>query len=203
MVMDQNVFTNEFKAFCDSENLGLPVSGSKGKYIVEYSSPNTNKPLHLGHIRNNLLGSSVAAILETNGVDVIKVQIINDRGIHICKSMLAWLEHGNGEAPESTGIKGDHLVGKYYVKFDQVYKAEIQTLMADGISEEDAKKQAPSLLRAQEMLLKWEQGDAEVVALWKKMNAWVYEGFGATYAKMGVDFDKNYYESETYVLGKD
>ena len=145
----------------------------------------------------------MSEILKADGVDVVKVQIINDRGIHICKSMLAWLEYGNGETPESAGIKGDHLVGKYYVKFDQVYKTEIAALMSDGMSEDDAKKAAPSLVKAQEMLLKWEQGDAEVVALWKKMNAWVYEGFGATYAKMGVDFDKNYYESETYVLGKD
>lgn len=203
MVMDQNVFTNEFKAFCDSENLGLPVSGSKGKYIVEYSSPNTNKPLHLGHIRNNLLGSSVAAILETNGVDVTKVQIINDRGIHICKSMLAWLEHGKGETPETTGMKGDHLVGKYYVKFDQVYKAEINALIEGGMDEDLAKKQAPSLLKAQEMLLKWEQGDAETMALWETMNSWVYAGFNTTYKKLGVSFDKNYYESQTYVLGKD
>ena len=201
--LDRGNYLDAIREFDAAGNLGLPKQGSKGRYIVEYSSPNTNKPLHLGHIRNNLLGYAVSEILKANGTEVVKVQIINDRGIHICKSMLAWLEHGNGETPESTGIKGDHLVGKYYVKFDQVYKAEIQTLMADGMSEEDAKKQAPSLLRAQEMLLKWEQGDTEVVALWKKMNAWVYEGFGATYAQMGVDFDKNYYESETYVLGKD
>jgi len=201
--LDRGNYLDAIREFDATGNLGLPKQGSKGRYIVEYSSPNTNKPLHLGHIRNNLLGYAVSEILKANGTEVVKVQIINDRGIHICKSMLAWLEHGNGETPESTGIKGDHLVGKYYVKFDQVYKAEIQTLMADGMSEEEAKKQAPSLLRAQEMLLKWEQGDVEVVALWKKMNAWVYEGFGATYAKMGVDFDKNYYESETYVLGKD
>jgi arginyl-tRNA synthetase len=137
---------------------------------VEYSSPNTNKPLHLGHIRNNLLGSSVSNILEADGVAVTKVQIINDRGIHICKSMLAWSEYGNGETPESTGMKGDHLVGKYYVKFDQVYKSEIQTLVAGGMSEDDAKKQAPSLIKAQEMLLKWEQGDAAVIDLWRTMN---------------------------------
>src|SRR6056300_311313 len=201
--LDRGNYLDAIREFDATGNLSLPKLGSKGRYIVEYSSPNTNIPLHLGHISNNLLVFAVSEILKANGTEVVKVQIINDRGIHICKSMLAWLEHGNGETPESTGIKGDHLVGKYYVKFDQVYKAEIQTLMADGMSEEDAKKQAPSLLRAQEMLLKWEQGDAEVVALWKKMNAWVYEGFGATYAKMGVDFDKNYYESETYVLGKD
>lgn len=201
--LERGSYVEAIKAFEAAGDLGLPAAGSKGSYIVEYSSPNTNKPLHLGHIRNNLLGYAVSEILKADGVDVVKVQIINDRGIHICKSMLAWLEYGNGETPESAGIKGDHLVGKYYVKFDQVYKTEIAALMSDGMSEDDAKKAAPSLVKAQEMLLKWEQGDAEVVALWKKMNAWVYEGFGATYAKMGVDFDKNYYESETYVLGKD
>src|SRR5210317_1371958 len=173
------------------------------KIMVEYSSPNTNKPLHLGHIRNNLLGYSVAEILKANGVAVTKVQIINDRGIHICKSMLAWQEYGNGETPDSSGLKGDHLVGKYYVKFDQVYKEEIKALIAEGKTEEDAKKQAPSLLKAQQMLLKWEEGDAGVVALWKTMNDWVYNGFNTTYAKLGVNFDKNYYESQTYVLGKD
>ena len=203
MVLDSNVFVNEFKAFALDTNLNLPAPGSKGQYIVEYSSPNTNKPLHLGHIRNNLLGSSVSNILEADGVAVTKVQIINDRGIHICKSMLAWSEYGNGETPESTGMKGDHLVGKYYVKFDQVYKSEIQTLVAGGMSEDDAKKQAPSLVKAQEMLLKWEQGDSVVMDLWRTMNHWVYEGFNHTYKKLGVSFDKNYYESDTYVLGKD
>ena len=203
MVLDSNVFVNDFKAFALDANLNLPAPGSKGQYIVEYSSPNTNKPLHLGHIRNNLLGSSVSNILEADGVAVTKVQIINDRGIHICKSMLAWSEYGNGETPESTGLKGDHLVGKYYVKFDQVYKSEIQTLVASGMSEDDAKKQAPSLVKAQEMLLKWEQGDEAVIELWRTMNNWVYEGFNHTYKKLGVSFDKNYYESHTYVLGKD
>ena len=203
MVLDSNVFVNDFKAFATDANLNLPAPGSKGQYIVEYSSPNTNKPLHLGHIRNNLLGSSVSNILEADGVAVTKVQIINDRGIHICKSMLAWSEYGNGETPESTGMKGDHLVGKYYVKFDQVYKSEIQTLVDGGMSEDDAKKQAPSLIKAQEMLLKWEQGDAAVMDLWRTMNRWVYEGFNHTYKKLGVSFDKNYYESHTYVLGKD
>jgi len=201
--LDRGNYVDAIQAFEASGTLGLPEAGSKGRYIVEYSSPNTNKPLHLGHIRNNLLGYAVSEILKEDGVDVVKVQIINDRGIHICKSMLAWMEYGNGETPESTGVKGDHLVGRYYVKFDQVYKAEIAELMKQGMSEDDAKKQAPSLIKAQEMLLKWEQGDQEVVALWKTMNAWVYEGFGQTYAKMGVDFDKNYYESDTYVLGKD
>ena len=203
MSLDRGVYVDQFKTFSTDLNFGLPAPGSKGAYIVEYSSPNTNKPLHLGHIRNNLLGYSVAEILKANGVAVTKVQIINDRGIHICKSMLAWQEYGNGETPDSTGLKGDHLVGKYYVKFDQVYKEEIKALIAEGKTEEEAKKQAPSLLKAQQMLLKWEEGDAGVVALWKTMNDWVYNGFNTTYAKLGVDFDKNYYESQTYVLGKD
>lgn len=201
--LDRGSYVSDFESFVGSERLGLPSPSSKGKYIVEYSSPNTNKPLHLGHIRNNLLGYSVSQILKANGVDVVKVQIINDRGIHICKSMLAWQEYGNGETPQSSGLKGDHLVGKYYVKFDRVYKAEIKELVAGGMSKELAKKQAPSLLKAQEMLLKWEQGDEEVVDLWKTMNGWVYDGFNTTYTKLGVDFDKNYYESNTYVLGKD
>ena len=201
--LDRGVYVDQFKTFSADLNFGLPAPGSKGAYIVEYSSPNTNKPLHLGHIRNNLLGYSVAEILKANGVAVTKVQIINDRGIHICKSMLAWQEYGNGETPDSSGLKGDHLVGKYYVKFDQVYKDEIKALIAEGKTEEDAKKQAPSLLKAQQMLLKWEEGDAGVVALWKTMNDWVYNGFNTTYAKLGVNFDKNYYESQTYVLGKD
>ena len=201
--LDRGVYVDQFKTFSTDLNFGLPAPGSKGAYIVEYSSPNTNKPLHLGHIRNNLLGYSVAEILKANGVAVTKVQIINDRGIHICKSMLAWQEYGNGETPDSSGLKGDHLVGKYYVKFDQVYKEEIKALIAEGKTEEEAKKQAPSLLKAQQMLLKWEEGDAGVVALWKTMNDWVYNGFNTTYAKLGVNFDKNYYESQTYVLGKD
>ena len=201
--LDRGVYVDQFKTFSTDLNFGLPAPGSKGAYIVEYSSPNTNKPLHLGHIRNNLLGYSVAEILKANGVAVTKVQIINDRGIHICKSMLAWQEYGNGETPDSTGLKGDHLVGKYYVKFDQVYKEEIKAIIAEGKTEEEAKKQAPSLLKAQQMLLKWEEGDAGVVALWKTMNDWVYNGFNTTYAKLGVNFDKNYYESQTYVFGKD
>ena len=201
--LDRGVYVDQFKTFSTDPNFGLPAPGSKGAYIVEYSSPNTNKPLHLGHIRNNLLGYSVAEILKANGVAVTKVQIINDRGIHICKSMLAWQEYGNGETPDSSGLKGDQLVGKYYVKFDQVYKEEIKALIAEGKTEEEAKKQAPSLLKAQQMLLKWEEGDAGVVALWKTMNDWVYNGFNTTYAKLGVNFDKNYYESQTYVLGKD
>ncbi len=171
--------------------------------MVEYSSPNTNKPLHLGHVRNNLLGYSVAEIIKASGKKVYKTQIINDRGIHICKSMLAWEKFGNGETPESTGLKGDKLVGNYYVKFDQEYKKEIAQLIAEGKTEEEAKKEAPLLVEAQEMLIKWEAGDKEVVALWKTMNSWVYAGFDVTYKNMGVNFDTLYYESNTYLLGKD
>jgi len=170
--------------------------------MIEYSSPNTNKPLHLGHIRNNLLGSSVARILKANGHNVIKVNLVNDRGIHICKSMLAWQLYGGGETPESSGMKGDHLVGKYYVEFDKHYKAEIKELTAAGKSEEEAKKSAPIMLGAQEMLRKWEAKDPEVRALWEKMNGWVYDGFDVTYKALGVDFDKVYFESQTYLLGK-
>ncbi|AJR02434.1 arginine--tRNA ligase [Siansivirga zeaxanthinifaciens] len=171
--------------------------------MVEYSSPNTNKPLHLGHVRNNLLGYSVAEILKASGKKVYKTQIINDRGIHICKSMLAWKLFGNNETPETTGLKGDKLVGNYYVKFDQEYKKEIETLKASGLSEEEAKKSAPLLLQAQDMLLKWEAGDEEIVALWETMNGWVYKGFNETYKNLGVDFDTLYYESNTYLLGKE
>lgn len=173
------------------------------KVMVEYSSPNTNKPLHLGHVRNNLLGYSVAQILSANGYDVIKVNLVNDRGIHICKSMLAWQQFGNNETPQSTGLKGDHLVGKYYVTFDKEYKKQISELVAAGQTEEDAKKNAPVIKQAQEMLLKWEAGNPAVKELWAKMNGWVYEGFGETYKKLGVDFKKYYYESDTYLLGKD
>ena len=179
-----------------------PQAGEKA-IMVEYSSPNTNKPLHLGHVRNNLLGYSVAEILKASGKKVYKTQIINDRGIHICKSMLAWKRFGNNETPESTGLKGDKLVGNYYVKFDQEYKKEIEALMKLGKTEDEAKKKAPLLLEAQNMLLKWEAGDVETVALWKKMNGWVYEGFNETYKNLGVDFDTLYYESNTYLLGKE
>ncbi len=176
----------------------------KGKsMMVEYSSPNTNKPLHLGHLRNIFLGYSVAKIYEAYGYEVNKVQIINDRGIHICKSMLAWQKFGNGETPASAGMKGDKLAGKYYVKFDQEYKKEIETLVAEGMSKEEAEKNAPLFLEAQEMLRKWEANDKEVYALWQKMNGWVYEGFEQTYKTMGVTFDKLYYESDTYLLGKE
>jgi arginyl-tRNA synthetase len=171
--------------------------------MVEYSSPNTNKPLHLGHVRNNLLGYSVAEILSANGYEVIKVNLVNDRGIHICKSMLAWQLFGNGETPESSGLKGDHLVGKYYVIFDKEYKKQIEALINEGQIEDEAKKNAPIIREAQEMLLKWEAGDKEVIELWSMMNGWVYSGFEVTYKMLGVDFKKYYYESDTYLLGKD
>jgi len=181
----------------------LAIKPRGEKVMVEYSSPNTNKPLHLGHVRNNLLGYSVSELLKADGYDVIKVNLVNDRGIHICKSMLAWQNWGNGETPESSGLKGDHLVGKYYVVFDKEYKKEIEALVAEGQTEDEAKKNAPLIKAAQQMLLQWEQGNAEVVGLWEKMNGWVYAGFDVTYKKLGVDFDKYYYESNTYLLGKD
>ena len=176
--------------------------GEKPLMMVEYSSPNTNKPLHLGHVRNNLLGYSIAKIQEANGWNVVKTNIVNDRGIHICKSMLAWLKFGNGETPETSGKKGDHLIGDYYVRFDVEYKAQIKELMAQGMDEETAKKEAPLIKEAQAMLVKWEQNDPEVRALWQKMNEWVYAGFDETYKQMGVGFDKIYYESDTYLVGK-
>lgn len=178
----------------------LPSNGKK--VMVEYSSPNTNKPLHLGHVRNNLLGYSVSELLKASGSEVYKINLVNDRGIHICKSMLAWQKWGDNETPESSGLKGDHLVGKYYVIFDKEYKKEIDTLKQDGQTEEEAKKNAPLIKEAQAMLLAWENGDKEVIDLWKKMNSWVYEGFDVTYKNLGVDFDKYYYESNTYLLGK-
>ena len=180
-----------------------PVTSESPAMIVEYSSPNTNKPLHLGHIRNNLLGFAMAKILEGTGKRVYKTQIINDRGIHICKSMVAWQRFGKGETPESTGMKGDKLVGKYYVLFDKAYKEEITQLIAEGKSKEVAEREAPIFLEAQQMLRLWEQGDADTLALWKQMNQWVYDGFEVTYRNLGVSFDRNYYESETYLLGKD
>ena len=190
-----------FAEIAAAEDFGqLPPTGRT--IMVEYSSPNTNKPLHLGHIRNNLLGWSVAKLLEVCGHNVMKVNLVNDRGIHICKSMLAWQLYGNGETPETSGMKGDHLVGKYYVEFDKHYKAEIKELVAGGMSEDEAKKKAPIMLAAQEMLRKWEAKDPEVYSLWETMNGWVYEGFDVTYKAMGVDFDKVYYESQTYLLGK-
>ncbi|MFD1096779.1 arginine--tRNA ligase [Salegentibacter chungangensis] len=204
IVLSDSYYLDFFNGMKDREDFGIvpPASDAKG-IIVEYSSPNTNKPLHLGHIRNNLLGYSVAEILKAAGNKVYKTQIINDRGIHICKSMLAWKRFGNGETPQSAGVKGDKLVGNYYVKFDKEYKKEISELMAQGKTEEEAKAQAPILVEAKEMLRKWEAGDPEVVELWEMMNQWVYDGFEKTYDALGVDFDKNYYESQTYLLGKD
>lgn len=204
LVISDDYFISEFNTLKNIEQFGFITPNENDKAVmVEYSSPNTNKPLHLGHIRNNLLGYSVAEIIAASGKKVYKTQIINDRGIHICKSMLAWLRFGNEETPESTGLKGDKLVGNYYVKFDQEYKKEISQLISEGKTEEEAKKESPLLLEAQEMLLKWEAGDEEVVSLWKKMNQWVYTGFDETYKELGVNFDKNYYESNTYLLGKD
>jgi len=201
--IDPDYFINTFQNIYNTDEFGLKPIQSKDAVMVEYSSPNTNKPLHLGHIRNNLLGYSVAEIIKASGKKVYKTQIINDRGIHICKSMLAWKEFGNKETPESTNLKGDKLVGNYYVKFDQEYKKQIARLTAEGMAESEAKKQAPLMLQAQEMLQKWEAGDPETVALWKKMNQWVYDGFDITYKEMGVDFDALYYESQTYLLGKE
>ena len=195
-------FINTFDAVADYSHYGWAEPNGE-TVMVEYSSPNTNKPLHLGHIRNNLLGFSVSEILKASGKTVYKTQIINDRGIHICKSMWAWQHFGNGQTPLSTGLKGDKLVGNYYVIFDQKYKEQVRELVAQGHSEEDAAKQAPSLQQAQELLRLWEAGDAEVVALWSEMNQWVYDGFETTYRKLGVDFDQNYYESNTYLLGKE
>ena len=197
----ESYFLKQFNEEILSPDFGLYAANGK-KVMVEYSSPNTNKPLHLGHVRNNLLGYSVSELLKAYGYDVVKVNLVNDRGIHICKSMLAWQKWGNGETPESTGLKGDHLVGKYYVIFDKEYKKEIDVLKAEGQTEEEAKKNAPLIKEAQQMLLKWEQGDEEVVSLWKTMNEWVYAGFNVTYKNLGVDFDKFYYESNTYLLGK-
>ncbi|MBN1463570.1 MAG: arginine--tRNA ligase [Paludibacteraceae bacterium] len=186
------------------KNFGFKAADESSPLVmIEYSSPNTNKPLHLGHIRNNLLGFSLGEIVKANGNKVVKTNIVNDRGIHICKSMLAWQKYGKGETPESSGLKGDHLVGNYYVLFDQKYKQEVSELMAKGQNEEEAKKNAPLMLEAQEMLRKWESGDKEVYQLWQTMNGWVYVGFDQTYKKLGVDFDCIYYESETYLLGKE
>ncbi len=182
---------------------GIVSAPSGQKILVEYSSPNTNKPLHLGHVRNNLLGFAVSQILKANGHQVITCNLVNDRGIHICKSMFAWMQFGNNETPETANLKGDHLVGKYYVIFDKIYKKEIEELVATGLSPEEAEKKAPAIIAAQELLQKWEANDEETVAVWKKMNGWVYDGFAVTYKKLGVQFDKFYYESNTYILGKD
>jgi arginyl-tRNA synthetase len=204
IVISDEYYLNFFNEIKDNLKFGFVTPNPADKAVmVEYSSPNTNKPLHLGHVRNNLLGYSVAEIIKASGKKVYKTQIINDRGIHICKSMLAWQKFGNGETPESEGLKGDKLVGNYYVAFDKAYKVEIAQLMSEGKTEEEAKKQAPIILEAQEMLLKWEAGDEEVISLWRKMNEWVYDGFTTTYKNLGVDFDCYYYESNTYLLGKD
>ncbi len=203
IVITDSYYLNFFNNIFEEANFGYVKSQSNDAVMVEYSSPNTNKPLHLGHIRNNLLGYSVAEILKASGKKVYKTQIINDRGIHICKSMLAWQKFGEGETPESSGLKGDHLVGKYYVAFDKAYKKQIAELIEAGAPKEKAEKEAPILLEAQDMLRKWEAGDDQVVGLWKKMNGWVYDGFDATYKNLGVDFDTLYYESDTYLLGRD
>ena len=203
LVIADTYYLNFLKEIKDNPQFGLATPNSKEAILVEYSSPNTNKPLHLGHIRNNLLGYSVAEILKAAGHKVYKTQIINDRGIHICKSMVAWQRFGNGETPENTGLKGDKLVGNYYVAFDKAYKEEIQELIAQGKSKEEAEKQAPIFVAAQEMLRQWEAGDPEVMKLWKQMNGWVYDGFAVTYKNLGVDFNSYYYESNTYLLGKD
>ena len=201
LVIDDTFWVKQLEAIDAEENYGQQADRNQ-LMMVEYSSPNTNKPLHLGHVRNNLLGYSIAQIQQANGWKVVKTNIVNDRGIHICKSMLAWLKFGNGETPESSGKKGDHLIGDYYVRFDKEYKAQIAQLMANGMDEETAKREAPLMLEAQEMLRKWEANDPEVRALWEKMNGWVYAGFDETYQRLGVSFDKIYYESNTYLEGK-
>ena len=196
-------YLNFFNSIKDNLEYGYSKINSEDAVMVEYSSPNTNKPLHLGHIRNNLLGYSMSEIYKASGKKVYKTQIINDRGIHICKSMIAWLDYGNGDTPKSTNTKGDKFVGDYYIKFDKVYKKEVEELIKSGSSEEEAMQNSSILIRAKEMLIKWESGDKEVVELWKKMNSWVYEGFEETYKNLGVDFDSYYYESDTYLLGKE
>ncbi len=202
LVIHDSVWLDVFASIYTNKQFGqLPDNGME--MMVEYSSPNTNKPLHLGHLRNNFLGYSVAEILKANGYTVHKVQIINDRGIHICKSMAAWKLFGNGETPETSGMKGDHLVGKYYVAFDKAYKEQIANLVSKGLSQEQAEKEAPIMQLAVDLLKKWESHDSETYQLWQTMNSWVYDGFNATYKRMGVDFDKLYYESETYLLGKE
>ena len=206
LVIDDVFWIKQLEAIDACANYGngerRKANGERPLMMVEYSSPNTNKPLHLGHVRNNLLGYSIAKIQEANGWKVVKTNIVNDRGIHICKSMLAWLKFGNGETPESSGKKGDHLIGDYYVRFDKEYKAQVAELMVKGMDEETAKREAPLMLEAQEMLRKWEANDPEIRALWAKMNEWVYAGFDETYKRLGVSFDKIYYESNTYLEGK-
>ena len=202
LLIAERYYLDFFNSVKDNLDYGYTNSVSNDAVMIEYSSPNTNKPLHLGHIRNNLLGHSMAEIYKALGKKVYKTQIINDRGIHICKSMIAWLDYGDDETPSSTNIKGDKFVGDYYIKFDEIYKKEVEELIKGGAAEDEAKQNAPIFLRAKEMLIKWESGDKEVVELWKKMNGWVYEGFEETYKNLGVDFDSYYYESDTYLLGK-
>lgn len=202
--VDNRYWINRFNEALNEEQYGfVPVSDQSEMVMVEYSSPNTNKPLHLGHIRNNLLGYSLAAVMKANGYKVVKTNIVNDRGVHICKSMVAWQKFGNGETPERHGKKGDHLVGEYYVRFDQLYKSEVAALVAAGKTEDQAKEEAPCMAETREMLIKWEANDPEVRTLWQTMNGWVYAGFDETYRTLGVDFDKIYYESDTYTIGRD
>lgn len=204
LVIDGSYWMNQLNEAAGDKQYGFsPVTDESELVMIEYSSPNTNKPLHLGHIRNNLLGFSISEIMKANGNKVVKTNIVNDRGIHICKSMYAWKTLGNGETPASSGKKGDHLVGEYYVKFDQLYKKEISELVAGGLSEDEAKDKAPSILAARDMLRKWEANDTETRQLWETMNGWVYKGFDETYKMLGVDFDKIYYESDTYLVGRD
>ncbi len=204
LVIDEDYWLGILSEVYSDDTFGTtPVTDDSELMMVEYSSPNTNKPLHLGHIRNNLLGFSIAEIAKANGKKVVKTNIVNDRGIHICKSMYAWQQWGNGKNPEESGMKGDHLVGEFYVEFDKHYKAEIAELVEKGVSKEEAENQAPSIIAARELLRKWEAKDAETVELWKTMNGWVYKGFDVTYKNLGVDFDKIYYESETYLVGKE
>ena len=204
LAISANYWVDLLNEIDKDEKWGItPVTENSPLVMVEYSSPNTNKPLHLGHIRNNLLGYALSNIIEANGNKVVKTNIVNDRGIHICKSMLAWLKWGEGETPASSGKKGEHLIGDYYVAFDKQYKAELNELMEKGMSKEEAEAASPLMAEAREMLVKWEAGDKEVRALWEKMNNWVYEGFDETYKRLGVDFDKIYYESDTYLIGKE
>jgi arginyl-tRNA synthetase len=202
IVMSDDFWFDCAQKIFSNQNYGNLSIGKGKKVMIEYSSPNTNKPLHLGHIRNNVLGYSLSEILKANGYEVIKTNLVNDRGVHICKSMLAWLRLGNGETPESSGMKGDHLVGKYYVEFDKAYKNELKTLQAKGMSEDEAKAQSEWMSATREMLIKWEENDPETISLWKKMNGWVYAGFDVTYKKLGVNFDHIFYESQTYLEGK-
>ncbi|QKG81235.1 arginine--tRNA ligase [Tenuifilum thalassicum] len=202
ITLSKSFWASTLNEISQTPDFGFTQEQEENPIVIEFSSPNTNKPLHLGHIRNNLLGMSISRIMEKTGKRVVKVNLVNDRGIHICKSMLAWQKFGNGETPESTGKKGDHLVGDYYVRFDKEYKAQVKELVSNGMSEEEAKIKAPIMQEAQEMLRKWEAKDPEVIGLWKKMNGWVYEGFDKTYADLGITFDKIYYESDTYLLGK-